>query len=504
MSNTIKHLSIELPTEHNVTQIPKQRSKWLSIIYNFSSETTAHGLPRIVHSENRFNRLYWSIATLACAALMIYFIIRAILEYFTYPTQIDISIESEWPQHFPAFSFCNVGGFRLDAFAVPFANYTNSHNLTNTNDSSTVYLEQIPYLISFMRDLFSQNLTLEPFAFPLSATLVSCSYNSHQCTTADFVPFIHTTYGYCYTFNGKLKNESEGSVRDGTEYNGLGILNLGLYVHSNQYIPYMTDSVGIVAVIHDNTQVPLMDTAGYNLNPGQKHKLSYRKKNYDFLPAPYTLCESKTAPWMQTMFESYEKFDYKYSKPLCIKLDAQIFTYEKCGCVNPYYWDIRSVLSPKTNTVISAPLCNVTNNCYTEAASAYINSTKSINKNDEASCLQECEMNDFIIKKSSLATPTLWQLNDIKSFVENSSIPQPSDWSTSWPDYILQNYLAVSVVRETDVVEKNIQSASLSIGDVISNIGGQTGLWIGISILSVMELFEMIYRLLRLIKRRNK
>ncbi|CAF4410788.1 unnamed protein product, partial [Adineta steineri] len=30
-----------------------------------------------------------------------------------------------------------------------------------------------------------------------------------------------------------------------------------------------------------------------------------------------------------------------------------------------------------------------------------------------------------------------------------------------------------------------------------SNVGGQTGLWIGISFLSLMELAEMIYRLIR-------
>jgi hypothetical protein len=33
--------------------------------------------------------------------------------------------------------------------------------------------------------------------------------------------------------------------------------------------------------------------------------------------------------------------------------------------------------------------------------------------------------------------------------------------------------------------------------DVLSNVGGQTGLWIGVSFLSIMELAEMLYRLIR-------
>ncbi|CAF4364384.1 unnamed protein product, partial [Rotaria sordida] len=39
--------------------------------------------------------------------------------------------------------------------------------------------------------------------------------------------------------------------------------------------------------------------------------------------------------------------------------------------------------------------------------------------------------------------------------------------------------------------------ASISGIDVLSNVGGHTGLWIGVSFLSIMEFVEMIYRLTR-------
>ena len=50
---------------------------------------------------------------------------------------------------------------------------------------------------------------------------------------------------------------------------------------------------------------------------------------------------------------------------------------------------------------------------------------------------------------------------------------------------------------ESTRVEVYTQQASMSPVDVISNVGGQTGLWIGISFLSLMEIAEMIYRLIR-------
>ncbi len=88
-------------------------------------------------------------------------------------------------------------------------------------------------------------------------------------------------------------------------------------------------------------------------------------------------------------------------------------------------------------------------------------------------------------------------MDGIKAFVENSSVPLPSDWRTAWRTYIQGNYLAVSVVRETNVIENYTQTAQLGLVDVLSNIGGQTGLWIGISFLSLMEFIEMLYRLIR-------
>jgi hypothetical protein len=34
----------------------------------------------------------------------------------------------------------------------------------------------------------------------------------------------------------------------------------------------------MVAMVHDNAQVPVIDIAGIELAPGRKHKLGYKKK----------------------------------------------------------------------------------------------------------------------------------------------------------------------------------------------------------------------------------
>ena len=112
-------------------------------------------------------------------------------------------------------------------------------------------------------------------------------------------------------------------------------------------------------------------------------------------------------------------------------------------------------------------------------------------------CSQECLITSFDIQTSSLQSPAPWQMQDIKQFVENTSIPLSVNWSSTWYEEIPLNYLAINVVRQTIIVQNSTQSATISSIDLLSNLGGQSGLWIGISFLSVMELIEILYRLIR-------
>jgi hypothetical protein len=103
----------------------------------------------------------------------------------------------------------------------------------------------------------------------------------------------------------------------------------------------------------------------------------------------------------------------------------------------------------------------------------------------------------FGLTLSSMTAPADWMLSGIRAFVENSSIPLPSDWSKNWQTHVRSNYIAIDVVRESLQLDKLAQQASLSGVDVLANVGGHSGLWIGISFLSLMELTEMLYRLWR-------
>jgi hypothetical protein len=81
----------------------------------------------------------------------------------------------------------------------------------------------------------------------------------------------------------------------------------------------------MVAMVHDNTEMPLIDVAGISLAPGRRHKLSYKKRTNHFLPPPYTDCTDKIPSTMQAMFDQYAGADYAYSQGVCYILCSQAY-----------------------------------------------------------------------------------------------------------------------------------------------------------------------------------
>jgi hypothetical protein len=170
--------------------------------------------------------------------------------------------------------------------------------------------------------------------------------------------------------------------------------------------------------------------------------------------------------------------------------------YHECGCIDPIHWTARTVVLRETGQIIIAPLCNSSVTCYRNATDRIVN-TISIWNDYCSDCTEECSNVNFIVTPSSVSAPVAPLFSNIKTFVELSSIPLPMNWSTTWQTEIVKNYISIDVLAETTRVEIYRQVPAMSGVDLLSNVGGHTGLWIGISFLSLMELVEMFYRLIR-------
>jgi hypothetical protein len=82
----------------------------------------------------------------------------------------------------------------------------------------------------------------------------------------------------------------------------------------------------MVAVVHDNAEIPIIELAAMQLPPGRHNKLSYTKTTNLFLPAPYTTCNDQVNPGMQVIYDQYHGTDYEYSQYECYASCMQAYT----------------------------------------------------------------------------------------------------------------------------------------------------------------------------------
>ena len=241
MSNTVNNRVAPVPSFDEqtwATESFKQRRQ--SIIREFALTTSTHGLPGIARSQTKHNRIFWTLSFLIFIAVMIFFVYQSIYDYFQYPTQTSISIVAQRSQAFPAVTFCNYSPARFDQIIRPLLNYTNSMNLTNTNDTSTFTPEQAQLLLDFLQQRVNAGESVDEYFFSLDLMLMNCSYNDEQCTSDDFISFISSSYGRCYTFNAERKDGNATNIRYTNDYGGFGKLQLRLYAQSQLYVPYIS------------------------------------------------------------------------------------------------------------------------------------------------------------------------------------------------------------------------------------------------------------------------
>ena len=154
---------------------------------------------------------------------------------------------------------------------------------------------------------------------------IQCDYNGILCSSSNFTWFITASFGFCYTFNAKLKNVDNGGIRYNADNGGYDLLELRLYTHQHLYVPYVSFGKyrGVLFIpeiflhVQVDTQLPAVELGGMLFGPGHHHRLSYSKKKNLFLSAPYTMCNDKINLGMQAMLDKYNGTGYEYSQYQC-------------------------------------------------------------------------------------------------------------------------------------------------------------------------------------------
>ncbi|EOA99827.1 Amiloride-sensitive cation channel 2, neuronal, partial [Anas platyrhynchos] len=450
-------------------------------IQAFASSSTLHGLSHIFSYERlSLKRVVWALCFLGSLALLALVCTNRIQYYFLYPHVTKLDEVAATRLTFPAVTFCNLNEFRFSRVTKNdlyhagelLALLNNRYEIPDTQTADEKQMEILQDKANF------RNFKPKPFnmlefydraGHDIREMLLSCFFRGEQCTPEDF-KVVFTRYGKCYTFNAGQDGKPRLITMKGGTGNGLEIM---LDIQQDEYLPVWGETdetsfeAGIKVQIHSQDEPPLIETA-------TAAWCTCRVSRAPPGPAPPP---SDTVPW-----ESF----------LSPPGDAPYCTPEQYKeCADPAL----DFLVEKDNEYCVCEMpCNVTRygkelsmvKIPSKASAKYL--AKKYNKSEQY-IGENILVLDIFFEALNYETIEQKKAYEVAGLLEQGTPPghsgdgfcpffAPSD-PRLWVHAPLTNSLSTLFLP--------------SPGD----IGGQMGLFIGASILTVLELFDYAYEVIK-------
>ncbi|XP_012374876.1 acid-sensing ion channel 1 isoform X2 [Dasypus novemcinctus] len=444
-------------------------------IQAFASSSTLHGLAHIFSYERlSLKRALWALCFLGSLAVLLCVCTERVQYYFHYHhvTKLDEVAASQLT--FPAVTLCNLNEFRFSQVSKNdlyhagelLALLNNRYEIPDTQMADEKQLEILQdkaNFRSFKPKPFNMREFYDRAGHDIHDMLLSCHFRGEVCSAEDF-KVVFTRYGKCYTFNSGRDGRPRLKTMKGGTGNGLEIM---LDIQQDEYLPVWGETdetsfeAGIKVQIHSQDEPPFIDQLGFGVAPGfQTFVACQEQRQLIYLPPPWGTCKAVT---MDSDF-----FD-SYSITAC-RIDCETrYLVENCNC--------RMVHMPG-----DAPYC--TPEQYKECADPAL---------------------DFLVEKDQEYCVCEMPCNLTRYGKELSMVKIPSKASAKYlakkfnksEQYIGENILVLDIFFEVLNYETIEQKKAYEIAGLLGDIGGQMGLFIGASILTVLELFDYAYEVIK-------
>ncbi|GFR91625.1 acid-sensing ion channel 4 [Elysia marginata] len=454
------------------------RTSPTEMILEFGENTSMHGLSRAMADRPLWRRLIWAALVIGFVVWATYNTTQIISDFQGHPVMTSVSNEYQGKLQFPAVTICNMN--RIRNSRVPRI----VRNLVRYYSAAGARMSDINEIISLVMRNYPAESQKE-MGHQLEDMLFSCTFGAERCSADNFTYIYNLQYGNCYTFaSSQFSNRSEWSSKRAGPRHGL---NLELDIQYGDYLP-SSPAAGVKVVIHDNGEVPFPEDGGLIAGPGLYTTIGIRKSKIKRLPDPYGNCiqELDTNNNQKNLFA---KSGFKYSLNACLKSCFQVHIYKACNCCDsslPCDSDSLQSGAGRTATGGSIEYCNVTS----EESGRCLNKTAHYFAGNKLGCAKfcppPCEESTFSKSVSIGKWPTR---NYLALVMYNRGI------QSNIEDYIAYagvTMLKVDIYFDSLSLEKVESQPAYSWNKLLGDIGGQLGLMLGFSILTAVEILELL------------
>uniref|UniRef100_A0A6Q2YE67 Acid sensing ion channel subunit 1 n=1 Tax=Esox lucius TaxID=8010 RepID=A0A6Q2YE67_ESOLU len=442
-------------------------------IEDFAHNSTLHGISHIFPYERGWiKRCLWVVFFLGSLTFLLFVCVDRIHFYLEYQHVTQLDEISTPAMVFPAVTFCNLNSFRFSRVTRNDLYHAGEllALLNQRYEIRDIHLVEDNVLEALKIKADFHNFKPRPFnmrefydrtGHDIKDMLLACHFRGTECRPEDF-QVVFTRYGKCYTFNAGNEGHTPLITTKGGMGNGLELM---LDIQQDEYLPVWGETdetsfeAGIKVQIHSQEEPSFIDQLGFGVAPGFQTFVSCQEQRLIYLPPPWGDC--KVTPMDSEFFESY-------GISAC-RIDCETrYLVENCNC--------RMVHMPG-----DAPYC--TPELYKECADPALDFLVE-RDNDFCVCEMPCNMTRYSKELSFVKIPSKASAKYLAKKYNKSE------------QYIAENILVLDIFFEALNYETIEQKKAYEVAGLLGDIGGHMGLFIGASILTILELFDYIYEVI--------
>ncbi|XP_070758347.1 acid-sensing ion channel 1B isoform X1 [Enoplosus armatus] len=440
----------------------------------FFSGCSLHGANHVFveHKKFGFRQGLWAVVFTTALSAFLFQVADRIIYYLQYDriTMLDEKVANNMT--FPAVTICNYNFVRKSQMS--YSDLIFMGPLLGFEEGMAPGFPLAPEPDRPPGSRFSLDEFYNRTRHRMDEMLLECNFRGLECGPENFRE-IFTRYGKCYTFNSGQDGRPLMVTMKGGMGNGLELM---LDIQQDEYLPVWGETdetsfeAGIKVQIHTQDEPPFIDQLGFGVAPGFQTFVSCQEQRLTYLPPPWGDC--KATPMDSDFFSTY-------SITAC-RIDCETrYLVENCNC--------RMVHMPG-----DAPYC--TPEQYKECADPALDFLVE-RDNDYCVCETPCNLTRYGKEMSFVKIPS------------KASAKYLAKKFNKTEQYISDNILVLDIYFEALNYETIEQKKAYELAGLLGDIGGQMGLFIGASILTILELFDYLYevikyKLCRCVKKKHK
>ena len=525
--------------KHPASSQEKKGSKsFIKLIHSFMGYTSAHGIGRLAESKTIFWRIFWSLVCMGAFGMFIYQGVGLLKQFFSKPVSTTVSVTFEKRLPFPAVTICNLNMIRNDAvpqevkdvlkknfdyswsetegsgegrrrrntagsgdYQSPRTDYGYSGDPYYNDDEYSDYYDdaqeygsgyynydeddeeefpdenlisaeqkiriEVDRLIGSLdeTELYDNGHLFETF-------VRNCTWKGIDCKTGNLSKFWshqwNYKYGNCFTFNSGMDEDGKTlRILKATKPGPSQGLLLEINVEQEQYVGPLTVEAGIRVLLHGQGEMVFPFEEGFSVSPGLSTSVGIKKTQIIRLDRfKNKSCLPEDELPVTNIYRRYKNIT-TYSQQACLHSCLGLTQRIRCKCSENSFPSARK----------DAP-CDI----FDSKTSKCLRTVKYLFNNEKLSCLEDCRQpcKEEVIQKT--ISSSQWPSKAYKNYlISHHNYQNESD-----------NFLQLNVFFNELNYEQIEETFSYGTINLLADIGGQLGLWIGISVITVFELLELL------------